>query len=141
MQEVPVKIYTKCFCISEGEGLNELVPAQALFSVFNYCSEFSELCELLSSLRKTVVWPLQSRGTQRASLGTATHRVASCLALDISQSPSWPQYRPVIFLKISVTIILFHLGYDSGKLNSKAFRVISCPLPWLGNRISSYGPG
>lgn len=117
-------------------------PAHAQFSVFNYCSEFPNLWigDLQETLQKTLVQPLQPRGAQRASLGTV-QRVAKWLALVISQFPSWTQSGPVIFLKISVTIILFHLGYDSGKLSFKAFRVISCLLPWLDNRISCYGPG
>lgn len=101
----------------KGWALRSWVPTQALFSVFTYCFEFSNLWigKLQETLHKTLVQPLQPRGAQRASLGTAVHRVASFLASVISQSPYWPQSRPVIFLKISVTIIFFHLGYDSGK--------------------------
>lgn len=101
----------------KGWASRSWVPAQTPFSVLNDCPESSNLWigELQETLSKMLVQPLQPRGAQSASLGTVVGRAASCLALVISQSPSWPQSRSVIFLKISVTIILFHLGYDSGK--------------------------
>lgn len=144
-EKVAVKIDTKYVCISVGEGLRLKELGTTTGPVFSFLSLFQ--------IPKPVNWwpprdPAQNtgaatapRGAQRASLGTVVQRVASCFAVVISQFPSWPQSRSVIFLKISVTIILFHLGYDSGKLNSKAFKVISCPLPWSGNRISCYGSG
>lgn len=134
-QKVPVQIVFASLWV-KGWASRSCVPAQALLSVFTYCSKFSNLwiAELWQTLCKTLVQPLQPRGAQKASL------LFMWLQVSWLQSPSWPQSRPVIFLKISVTIILFHLGYDWGKLSSKAFGVISCTFPWLGNRISCCGP-
>ena len=83
--------------------------------------------------------PLWSRRAQRVSLKTAVHRVARWLTLVISKFPSWLQSRLVItgILKISVTLVLFHSGYDPGNLCSKAVKGwLSRSPPWPGNRSS-----